>query len=103
MSLHGLSISLRESPPCDETHDVRVIEQENGGALAAKRPHDGVKRDIVDLLRRGDVLEPFRKLKQRSLLVHPPRQRLLGKLAAIDVMLNAHGVQKSAGGVPDAR
>ena len=103
MAFHRLPIGVGKATPCYKAHYVGAVEQQNGRALAIEPVPDRIECSFVNLLRRSDVLKPFRKLEQRGLLMHPPSERLLCYLSTGYVVLNANGVEEPARAVSDAR
>src|SRR5205085_11728264 len=103
MSFHCPPVIIRKPAPGYEAHDPGAVEQEDGRTFTAKSARDRIERSFMQLWCRGDVLKPLGEFKQRGLLMHPPRQCLLGSLPAGNIVLYAHGMEKPACAIHDAR
>src|SRR5919198_1654573 len=95
MAVDRAPVILGEAAPGYEPHRARLVEQQNGGAIAAQRPDDRIERRLVDLGQRPGMLQPFGEFVERLLLRCSARERLLRLLAIGDVMLDANGVEKA--------
>ncbi len=74
MAVNGAAICLGQTARSDESHRPRLVENQDGGALARQRARDRGYPELVDVVERGCTLQTRRELEKSRLLLRAPRQ-----------------------------